>query len=255
MKQEILRQQWLEEEKMAHIKGWDFKHIQGRYQEEEALPWDFYHVIRKYLKETMYLLDMETGGGEFLLSLKHPYHKTAAIEGYLPNVIVCQERLTPLGINFKEADGAGPLPFDDELFDVVTNRHGDYQVHELRRVLKDKGLFITQQVGAQNDRELVELLLPEQKTLPFPQQYLENKVQQLEAEHFRILESGEAFQPIRFFDVGALVWFAHIIEWEFNGFSVDACLKQLYHAQHLLEQNGVIEGRIHRFYIVAQKMG
>ena len=70
---------------------------------------------------------------------------------------------------------------------------------------------------------------------------------------FEVLESGEARQPIRFFDVGALVWFARIIEWEFPGFSVESCLEQLYEAQAILEKAGAIEGSIHRFYIVARK--
>ena len=34
----------------------------------------------------MRLLDMDTGGGEFLLSLGHPFERTAATEGYPPNV-------------------------------------------------------------------------------------------------------------------------------------------------------------------------
>lgn len=56
---------------MVHIHGWNFSHIYGRYSEEENLPWDFRTVINKYLKNDMKLLDMETGGGEFLLSLSH----------------------------------------------------------------------------------------------------------------------------------------------------------------------------------------
>ena len=41
----------------------------------------------------------------------------------------------------------------------------------IRRMLNDGGIFITEQVGAENDRELVELILG--KELPFPKQYLE----------------------------------------------------------------------------------
>ena len=165
----------------------------------------------------MKLLDMETGG-EFLLSLRHPNKNTAAIEAYPPNVKLCKEVLLPLGIDFKEAEGAGRLPFADESFDMVTNRHGDYNAAELRRVLKPNGLFLTQQVGAENDRELVQLLLPHITELPFPKQYLAVMKAELLEQGFEVLESGEVFRPIRFYDVGALVWFARIIEWEFPGF-------------------------------------
>ena len=54
------------------------------------------------------------------------------------------------------------------------------------------------------------------------------------------------------FDVGALVWFAKIIEWEFPNFEVDKYLKNLYKAQKILERNGVIQGRTHRFYLAAR---
>lgn len=251
MNTEQLKEIWKQEEAVAHIHGWDFSHIHGRYEEEE--PWDFREIIQKYRTDSMKLLDMETGGGEFLLSLHHPNQNTAAIEAYPPNVKLCKEVLLPLEIDFKEAEGAGQLPFADESFDMVTNRHGDYNAAELRRVLKPNGLFLTQQVGAENDRELVQLLLPHITELPFPKQYLAVMKAELLEQGFEVLESREIFRPIRFYDVGALVWFARIIEWEFPGFSVERCLEQLYKAQEILDQHGVIEGSIHRFYLAARK--
>ncbi len=70
---------------------------------------------------------------------------------------------------------------------------------------------------------------------------------------FRILKSDEAFRPILFWDIGALVWFAKIIEWEFPGFSVDTCFERLLLAQDILNVEGVIKGNVHRYFIVAQK--
>ena len=254
MDKKKLKEEWLKEEKMAHIQGWDFSHIYGRYSEEENLPWDFRTVINKYLKNNMKLLDMETGGGEFLLSLNHPKHNTSSIEGYQPNVELCKKVLLPLGIDFKKADGDEKLPFENKYFDIITNRHGAYNVAELKRVLKKNGIFITQQVGAENDRELVEILLPKYKDLPYAEHYLNIKQQEISEQGFEILESGETFQPIKFFDTGALVWFAKIIEWEFPNFSVESHLDNLYKIQEIIEANGVVKGRIHRFYIVGKKI-
>ena len=124
MDKKKLKEEWLKEEKMAHIHGWDFSHIYGRYSEEENLLWDFRTVINKYLKNDMKLLDMETGGGEFLLSLNHPKHNISATEGYPPNVELCKKVLLPLGIDFKKADGDEKLPFENKYFDIITNRHG-----------------------------------------------------------------------------------------------------------------------------------
>ena len=108
-------------------------------------------------------------------------------------------------------------------------------MQELARILKPGGVFITQQVGAENDRELVDLLLSNTE-LPYPEQYLEKMIQKCAAAGFDILLAREAFPKIRFYDVGALVWFARIIQWEFPGFSVDSCFQNLCRAQRLLDE-------------------
>lgn len=254
MNKEELKAAWLEEERTARICGWDFSHINERYEEEGDLPWDYKGLIKQYLKPEHRLLDMDTGGGEFLLSLEHPYQNTAATEGYPPNVELCAEKLLALGIDFREADGAGELPFESGSFDVVINRHGGFCVPELYRVLKPGGLFLTQQVGEENDRELVEQLLPGTGK-PYPGWRLDKVAESFTENDFEVLRGEEAFRPIKFYDVGALVWFARIIEWEFPGFSVERCLPELVQAQELLEQQGCVEGRIHRFLIAARKAG
>lgn len=245
-------QLWKAEEKAAHIHGWDFSHIHGRYTEETDLPWSYREIVLQNLRPEMKLLDVDTGGGEFLLSLGHPPARTAAAEAYPPNVRLCRERLLPLGVDFRAGDGAGRLPFGDAEFDRVLNRHGDFAEQEVRRLLKPGGLFITEQVGAQNDRELVELLLGP-TPLPYPDLTLAAVRRRFRQAGFTLLRAEECFRPIRFFDVGALVWFARIIEWEFPGFSVEACAERLLVAQKMLERDGCIEGRIHRILLVAAK--
>ena len=186
-------QLWKAEENIAHIHGWDFSHIEGRYTEEE-LPWDYRQIILDYLKPEMRILDIDTGGGEFLLSLNHPYKNTAATEAYPPNVELCRQTLLPLGIDFRPGDGKKP-PFEDTSFDLVINRHGDFDAREIHRILKPGGLFITQQVGAENDRELVELLCG-QTDLPFPDQYLKITMDRFSQTGFEILDGRECFRPI-----------------------------------------------------------
>ena len=252
MKTEELRKLWKAEEAIAHIKGWDFSHIEGRYTSEDSLPWDYRAAILEHLRPQMQLLDIDTGGGEFLLSLNHPHHNTAAMENYPPNIALCAETLLPLGIDFRPGSGSGPLPFEDCRFDLVINRHGDFHADEIFRVLKPGGLFITQQVGADNDRALVRLLCGD---LPpaFPEQHLAMVEEKFRRAGFTLLQGQEAFTPIRFYDVGAFVWFARIIQWEYPGFSVDTHFDRLLEAQQLLETLGVIEGLTHRFFLIAQK--
>ena len=243
---------WKAEEEIAHIHGWDFSHIDGRYTEQDDLPWDYRAVIEEYLTPEMKIMDIDTGGGEFLLSLNHPHENTAAMENYPPNVALCREVLLPLGIDFRPGDGKGKLPFDDGSFDMVINRHGDFNAEEIYRVMKPGGLFITQQVGAENDRELVELLCGK-TPIPFPKQYLNDTADKFIDAGFSVLRGQECYRPIRFFDVGALVWFARIIQWEFSDFSVDTHTDNLLKAQRKLEKKGSLNGTIHRFLLVVQK--
>ncbi len=252
MNKEYLKSIWKQEEEVAHIHGWDFSHIHGRYEEENDLPWDYEKIVRQYLKRDLNIMDYDTGGGEFLLSLQHPYSRTSATEGYPPNVKLCSEKLLPLGINFKECNNPSQIPYDDESFDLVINRHGGFDAKELFRLLRQDGVFITEQVGEDNDRDLVEMVLPEADR-PFPHLNLKKQCKHFEAAGFEIVRAEEAYRPIKFYDVGAFVWFAHIIEWEFPEFSVDKCFEQLLKMQERISQDGRIEGTIHRYLIVAKK--
>lgn len=249
---EELKAIWKSEEDCASIQGWDFSHIHGRYKEEDRLPWDYEAIIRSVLKDEMKLLDYDTGGGEFLLSLHHPYENTAATEGYPPNVQLCRERLLPLGIDLRECNDAAQIPFADESFDIIINRHGSFHPSEIKRLLKPGGLFITQQVGSDNDRELVEMVLPGTEK-PFPHENLLEQKKRFTDTGFEILQESEAISPICFYDVGAFVWFARIIEWEFPGFSVERCFDRLLQLQKTIEQDGKITGTTHRYLIVAKK--
>jgi SAM-dependent methyltransferase len=252
MNENKLKKCWESEEAAAHIHGWDFSHIHGRYAEETDLPWNYGEIIKTYLNVDDKLLDIDTGGGEFLLSLNHPANKTCATECYLPNVELCQKTLIPLGINFKKACDCSMLPFKDEEFDIIINRHGDFDIQEIYRILKKGGLFVTEQVGENNDRELVNLLLPGIPK-PFNGLNLEEQSKNFQKANFTILRGEEAYRPIRFLDIGALIWFAKIIEWEFPDFSVEKCYKELLQAQKILENTGSVDGTIHRYLMVAQK--
>lgn len=100
MNKEELRYIWKKEEQMAHIVGQDFSHIHERYDEERDLSWDYEKSIRDYLMKDDCILDYDTGGGEFVLSLGHPYDKTYVTEGFLPNVELCKKKIVTFGYSF-----------------------------------------------------------------------------------------------------------------------------------------------------------
>lgn len=137
-------------------------------------------------------------------------------------------------------------------FDLIINRHGSFDARELFRLLRQNGLFITEQVGEDNDRDLVEMVLPKTPK-PFPHLNLTEQRKHFEDAGFEIVRAEEAYRPIKFYDAGAFVWFAHIIEWEFPGFSVDKCFEQLLKMQEMIDKDGKIERTIHRYLIVAKK--
>ena len=252
MQREELKKIWKTEEKKAHITGWDFSYINGRYEEERDLPWDYEAIVRHFLNADMNILDYDTGGGEFLLSLGHPFHKTSATEGYQPNVELCRKTLLPLGVDFKACNDPTHIPFKDESFNLIINRHGNFNAKEIYRLLKNGGVFITEQVGCDNDRDLVEMILPDTEK-PFPDLRLNTQKKAFEEAGFHIIEGKEAYRPIKFYDVGAFIGFAHIIEWEFPEFSVDKCFEALLKMQKEIDDTGEIEGTIHRYLIVAEK--
>ena len=233
--------------------GWELMHLDGRW-ESEPLPWDYREEVLMRLKDTDMLLDMDTGDGGFLLSLRHPYELTCAAESDERDYESCVEQLAPLGIRtaFCNVDEE-ELPFEDDMFDMVLSRHGGYMIEELFRVLKPGGLFITEQIGQRDNRALSRRLLPEYEP-PFPGHCLKNAAEAFRGYGFNILYGQEYFPKLRFNDVGALAYFAHIVGWEFPGFSVDRCRRELLALNEEVQEMGFIESLQHRFILVAQKI-
>lgn len=251
MNREALLNQWHEEERRG-MSGWDFSHLKNRY-EVSPLPWDYRERVREFLRPGVRLLDMGTGGGELLLTLRHPYELTSVTEGWAPNVELCRKRLEPLGITVREYDSerGGPMPFDDDSFDLVLNRHESYDLVEVRRVLKKNGFFLTQQVGGENNLPLIQQLCS-----GFPGNYvgfnLENELPKFRNVGFRVMRSDQAYLEGRFLDVGALVFQASVTPWEFPDFSVDSCQEILFRFQDMVEKLGFVPTLEHRFLIVAK---
>ena len=244
-----LKEVWKKEEE-ATFKGWDFSYLENRWDDEE-LPWNYEEILKKYLSPDYKLLDMGTGGGEFLLSLNHPYNNTSVTEMWAPNVELCKQNLEPLGIEVKQVFNDSQLPFEDNAFDIVINRHESFDINEVRRILKTNGIFITQQVGGKNNEILSKALIKGFKPL-YSNNTLDNNIKKLENNLFEILYANEYFPYLRFKDIGAIVYFAKIIEWEFPNFSVDGCFDELCKLNKELDTKGYVESIEHRFIIISR---
>src|SRR5215207_4818307 len=127
------------------------------------MPWDFAEIVSERARHSPDLLDMGTGGGEWLSNLEHRPARTVATESWPPNIPLAGQRLRPLGIDVVGVTGApdnvaqdrkpedGHLPFADGSFHLICNRHESYLPSEVARVLAPSGRFLTQQVGGSAD--------------------------------------------------------------------------------------------------------
>jgi len=133
--------------------GWHFPDIHVR-DLEPGPPWDYMQVVRTRASTCRAVLDLGTGGGELLASLRPDLPgRVVATEEWAVNAPVAFRRLSRLGISVVRAKSAR-LPFQSGSLDLVMDRHEEFDPKEIDRVLVPGGSFVTQQVGPHDWREL-----------------------------------------------------------------------------------------------------
>lgn len=238
-------------EERALFEGWDFSYTRGR-RDTDELPWSYKDLARQKIRENIALLDMGTGGGELLSSFAPLPERTYATESYQPNIPIAKSRLEPLGVEVREIYSDENLPFEAEMFDSIINSHESYNVHEVKRILKDSGEFLTQQVGCENLKELTEIIGTKSDPVIAPWN-LEFAVGELENAGFKVTYRDEFFPLTRFYDIGAIVYHAKVNPWQFPKFSVDGYFENLCNIHSLIQKQGYYATKAHRFIICARK--
>ncbi len=235
-----------------NFEGWDFSYIEStRRMHEFPLSWNYRNKVKERMRGISSMLDMGTGGGELLSSLSPFPEYTCATEGYEPNIAIASKRLEPLGVKVCRVDDDESLPFEDETFDLVINRHESYSVREVKRILKKKGTFITQQVGGQNNKELNELL-----GAPRYEYYnwnLKTAVSQLKVAGLEIIEQKEDMVKTRFYDIGTIVYYLKAVPWQVPDFTVEKYFEMLKEIDNHIQKEGYIDFTCHRFLVIAGK--
>ena len=231
--------------------GWDFDWAKDRWYESEP-DWNYRQLVEDRIEKSSTLLDMGTGGGEFLSSLEKIPEKTCATEGYPPNIPIAQEALMPKGIEVVPVANDNLLPFEDETFDLIINRHESFDLSEVWRVLEPQGLFLTQQVGPKDCIQVNQFLKApiEPNSLDWQ---LSQVINELTDNGFQLINAQEQLLESIFYDIGAVILFLRIIEWQIPDFSVKNYDERLRAIHQLIENQGEFAVKAHRYLIEARK--
>jgi SAM-dependent methyltransferase len=242
------------------FEGWDHSYG-GRIVTEE--PWDFGALVDALTAKSPDLLDLGTGGGEWL-STRYLPRRTVATEGWAPNVPVARARLAPYGVEVVAVEGApenvaqeegepgGQLPFPDGSFHLVVSRHESYLVSEVRRILAPGGRFVTQQV-ASNIADDFHRLLGEAPPVMAKIWDLDYALSQLSGTGLAIEAQEQGDQLMRFADVGAFAWYLKNLPFIIPGFRIDQARARL---ERLHDETGgagiIVRQPVFRFTALAK---
>lgn len=241
----------MQEEKAS---GWDFTYLTntGRMM-ESPLPWNYFVTISRHLAPGITLLDMGTGGGEFLSLLpgKASMH-IYATEGYAPNVPLATARLQTFGGILVSDYTDDSLPFSDNFFDLVINRHESYDLGEVYRVLKPGGHFITQQVDGRSDLSIADVLQVKANE-EFIHWNLAYALQEFSPTAFNVQQYQEDPGVMRFYDPAAVLFYVRSMPYLFEDYESFDFNRLSILLTGYFEANGYLDVRKDRFLVVAQK--
>jgi SAM-dependent methyltransferase len=214
------------------VSGWDFSRFGDRLGGDEP-PWSYVGLAREALQKASSVLDLGTGGGEVLLSLADALPAdTTATEGWAPNLPVARRALAPRGFKVVayDAEQEPVLPFPDERFDLVLDRHEAYDAGEVARVLRPGGVFLTQQVDGRDLADLAVLL--GNASAAYPHVTLDRFRADAEAAGLMLDLAADWSGDLRIADVETLVRYLAMTPWTVEGFTVEsraATLLRLHH--------------------------
>jgi SAM-dependent methyltransferase len=235
------------------IRGWDFGVLSDRWKRGEP-PWDFRAIARASFRPSDRLLDLGTGGGEFLASLAPLPRHVVATEGYPPNLILARSRLEPLGVGVIPIGTDQRIDLPDRSMEVVMDRHEGFDIREVARVLRRGGTFVTQQVGSDSYAELHD-------RFGVPPEPSHNRLgslrdfgEEIRTAGFEVSTLRDARFPESFRDVGAVVYFLRAAPWEVPDFSVGRYRRVLKEIHDEISRRGEWELQAHRLLAQATRL-
>lgn len=234
--------------------GWDFSWFDGRATEERPT-WRYVTMLAERISDTSSVLDIQTGDGlvfaEALSNALAPEF-VAATESWPPNAGRANATLKPFNCSVSEIADDSDLPFDDNSFELVVSRHPTVVLwKEICRVLERGGTYFSQQVGAGSNRELTDYFMGPQPVAT--RRSPETAVASAEAAGLDIVDLRRQTLEVKFFDVGAVVYFLRKVLWTVPGFSVLRYRDRLMDMDAEIRRDGAFISHSERFLIEATK--
>jgi SAM-dependent methyltransferase len=244
----------LVEAESVPVDGWDFSWLEGRATEERP-SWGYARSMGARFGLAAAALDLQTGGGEVLASVPTFPPLTVATESWPPNLAGARARLRPLGVEVAAADERG-LPFADRTFDLVTSRHpSTVWWEEIARVLRPNGTYFAQHVGPHSVFEVVEFFLGRQPLEIRQKRHPDRDVSAARAARLEIVDLRYEELLVKFYDVGAIVYFLRKVIWMVPGFTVAGYRSRLRAMHDIIQREGRFVAHSTRFLIEARKPG
>ncbi|WP_250003087.1 class I SAM-dependent methyltransferase [Actinoplanes sp. M2I2] len=237
----------LDEAAAVPLEGWDFSWFEGR--ATEARPsWGYAGLVAERLTHAGAALDLQTGGGEvfaYAIAKAGFTGMTVATESWPPNLPVARSRLGAVVATDR-------LPFRDGAFDLVVSRHPTVTDWTgIARILKERGVFLSQQIGAGSNRELSEAMLG---PLPPPvRQHPGQIAAAAESAGFEVLRvRGERLRA-EFYDIAAVAHFLRKVVWTVPGFTIEKYRDQLRAVHEEITVKGMFVSYATRVLIEARR--
>jgi SAM-dependent methyltransferase len=185
-------------------------------------PWNYEAMARALAAESNALLDLGTGGGEVLARIVDGLGcRAVATEAWSVNAPVAARRLR--GRVSVVRASAESLPFASASFDLILSRHEAICPSEVARSLRGGGRLLTQQVVPDLWHEL-RSVFPDMAR--FPDHYTEYQAG-CSKEGLTIEVAREFRRPVRFRQLGHLVYHLVAAPWTIPGFGVDSHFPEL----------------------------
>ena len=211
------------------MRGWEYDYG-GRIRLEPP-PWDFPGRMLERCRAAASLLDMGTGGGEWLSRLPYRPPLTVATEGWAPNLEIARGAWSPWASAWSRwrarrttiaragramAAGRCRSPMAPSTWSATATSP---ICHRRSGGCWRPAAVFTQQVAGDFNREFYALLGEPAPTPEAPHWNLGFARAQLEAAELPPVAGGEGWEVLHFADVGALAWYLLNLPWVFPGFS------------------------------------